>query len=117
MIVYLASPYTGTEREMVQRFQQVAELAAEMMDQGIIVFSPIAHTHPIALAGDLPRDWEFWKRYDEAMLKACGHLVVATEIEGWDMSKGVSAEIEIANDLGLDIFYGVQEYLKHMGGV
>ncbi len=72
-----------------------------MMRVGKLVFSPIAHTHPIA-AYDLPGDWAFWRRYDRAMLQRCDELAVL-QLDGWEESIGVQAEIAIAKDLNLPV--------------
>ena len=74
------------------------------MQQGIHVFSPISHTHPIAEAGDLPKDWQFWKEYDLTFMQICRMLVVI-KLDGWQESVGVQAEIQYANDLGIPIEY------------
>lgn len=76
------------------------------MRKGIHVFSPISHTHPIAMDSDfpLPTDWEYWKNYDFAVLRCCKKLVVL-QLEGWEKSKGVTGEIELAKQLGIIIEY------------
>jgi hypothetical protein len=56
-----------------------------MMERGEVVFSPIAHTHPIALKGSLPTDWEYWKKVDEEFIKACSKLGVLI-LDGWEDS-------------------------------
>ena len=100
---YLASPYTHDDPEvMEQRFHAVCRVAARMMREGELVFSPIAHTHPIAVAGELPRGWEFWERYDRAMISHASKVVVLT-LPGWTHSRGVAAEITIAKELGLAV--------------
>ena len=78
--------------------------AAELMAQGLLIFSPISHTHPIHLAGNLPGDWEFWKEYDRSFLEWADELWVM-RIDGWEQSKGVKAEIEIAKGLKKEIVY------------
>ena len=78
--------------------------AGLLMRRGLFVFSPISHTHPIALACDLPRGFEYWGSYDRAMLARCGKMVVL-KIDGWQDSVGVQAEIEIARALGITIEY------------
>ena len=83
------------------------------MRQGEIVFSPIAHTHPIATMCDLPKDWEFWGKFDKAFIEQCSQVVVAM-IPGWKDSKGINAEIAIAKDLGKPIRY---MRISHMRGV
>ena len=73
MKIYLAIPYTGHEN----RSFRVANLVAGMlMQQGHIVFSPISHTHPIAVECDLPKGWEYWKAFDEEFIGFCDELHV-----------------------------------------
>lgn len=103
-LVYLASPYShpdATVRE--QRFQAAACAAASLMRDGTFVYSPIAHTHPIALHG-LPLGWDFWEQYDRAILARCTSVVVL-QLDDWNKSKGVAAEIAIANELGLPVLF------------
>jgi len=93
--IYLAIPYTGQESES---FEYVNKIACKLMNQGYIVFSPISHTHPIACCGNLPKDWEFWKKQDECFIEWCDQLWVC-DFGDWQTSKGVRAEIEIAKSL------------------
>ncbi|MCP4640624.1 MAG: DUF1937 family protein [bacterium] len=105
MITYLACPYTDENPAVSKRrFREVNKAAATMMARGEHVLSPISHTHPIAMAGELPKDWQFWQGYDTALLKCCGLLKVLC-LDGWQESVGVQAEIEIAKGLGLPIYY------------
>lgn len=95
-MIYLASPYSHPRRgTMLKRFRDVCKLAARLMQQGHHIFSPIAHTHPIAAMGNLPKSWQFWKAYDTTMIAACHFLWVAT-FPGWRESVGVQAEINLA---------------------
>lgn len=106
-LIYLASPYSHPDPAVRQmRFEKVCEVAAEMMRDVFLVFSPIAHTHPIAVSGTegLPKGWEFWERYDRRFLKSCDKLVVL-KIDGWQESKGVQAEIKIAQEMSLPVEY------------
>lgn len=103
-MIYLASPYSHPSEEVrVQRFDAVCKKAASMMRQGLFVFSPIAHTHPIAAYG-LPKGWEFWEKYDRMFLQAC-HKVVVLMLDGWRDSVGVQAEIKIAEQMGMEVEY------------
>ncbi len=65
--IYLASPYSH-EDEMVMkdRFDKVCAKAAELMARGYIVFSPIAHSHPIAqhLPISYTTDFDHWMKQD-----------------------------------------------------
>lgn len=88
---------------MEQRFNAVCEAAAKLMRDGVHLYSPIAHTHPIAQFG-LPKGWDFWREYDELILSKCDQLWVLM-LDGWRESKGVLAETEIAQRLHLSIRY------------
>lgn len=104
-LTYICSPYNSPDPGIKHaRFRAVCKVAAALMARGELVFSPIAHTHPIALAGSLPPDWGFWERYDRAMLEACG-MVYVLMLPGWRESIGVQAEIKIAAELGIDVRY------------
>ena len=104
-LVYLATPYSHPDKAIrVRRFEIVNRVAAALMKQGVHIFSPISHTHPIAEAGDLPLGWEFWQGYDRAILAACAKVIVLMQ-DGWQNSTGVTAERKIAYDMGLPIEY------------
>ena len=105
MLVYLGTPYSHPDPKVREaRFQKVNKVAAKLMASGFHVFSPISHSHPIALAGDLPISWDYWSEYDRIMLSCCEMLVVL-ELEGWEESTGLTAEIRIARELGIHIVY------------
>ena len=74
------------------------------MARGLIVFSPIAHTHPIAERCDLPRGWDYWKHFDEEFIGASEKVVVAM-MPGWEQSKGIAGEIRIAKEKGIPVEY------------
>lgn len=104
-LIYLACPYSHPDPAVRRaRFDAANLCAATLMRAGVFVFSPISHTHPIAEVGDLPLSWDFWEPYDRLMIAACGALYVLT-LDGWRESRGVSAEIAIARELGLSISY------------
>ena len=103
-LVYLSSPYSHSDAAVREaRFQAVCRCAAGMMRGGVHVFSPIAHSHPIAAHG-LPGDWEFWQAYDRLMLSRCDELAVLC-LPGWRESIGVREEIRIASELGLAAWF------------
>jgi len=104
-LVYLATPYSHPDAAVrEERFRAVNVAAAKLMRNGMHIYSPISHTHPIALAGDLPLGWEYWQAYDRAILAACCKLIVLM-LDGWQESKGVTGEIAIARELGLAVEY------------
>jgi hypothetical protein len=104
-LIYLACPYSHYSylvREF--RFQQANRYASKLMQAGLLVFSPISHTHPIAERGDLPKGWDYWERYDRAYMEISRAVVVLC-IDGWKDSVGVAAEITIAGRLELPVLY------------
>ena len=104
-LVYLATPYShGDPAVMQERFEVVNRVAADLMRAGVHIYSPISHTHPIALAGELPRGWDFWEQYDRVILSACCRVIVLRQ-PGWSESKGVTAEVAIAMEMGLPVEY------------
>jgi len=108
-LIYVACPYSHNDPAVrAERFERANYYSARMMAAGLLVFSPISQTHPIALAGDLPKGWDFWERYDRAYLGICRALVVLC-LPGWEQSKGVQAEIKIMDDLKRPVWY-IQNY-------
>lgn len=103
--IYLASPYTSDDawvREM--RYEQACKMAAELMKAGDLVFSPIAHSHPLSEC-DLPMEFEFWKEWCLSFLTHWATHLYVFPLYGWENSKGVGMEIQEAKSLGLPIAY------------
>lgn len=104
-LVYLASPHSHEDPAVrEQRFLDVCKAAARLFDRGFWVYCPIAHTHVIAQHMRDAMKWEAWAAYDERMLSLCGALVVL-KLDGWQESRGVAAEIALAQGMGLPIEY------------
>lgn len=104
-LAYLACPYFHQDRAIrVARFEAANRVAARLMSQGEHIFSPISHTHPIAEAGDLPLGWDFWADYDEAIISCCYRIYVLM-LDGWKESRGVGAELDLANEYDIEVVY------------
>ena len=104
-LTYLASPYShpdATVRE--KRFKDVSEATTKLLKKGVYAFSPIAYNHPMHEEYGLPTDWGFWKPYDIAFLERCSDMVVL-QLEGWDISIGVAAEVEFALANNIPVSY------------
>lgn len=105
-IIYLAIPYTWNP---TKSFEIANKIAADLMNEGHIVFSPISHSHPIAdyLSPELRINQEFWMKQDLPLLQKCDEVfVVHIGSEGQtliDESKGVQKELQRAKNLGLSI--------------
>jgi hypothetical protein len=97
MLFYLASPYSHPNSIVREHRFAVAEKAIVwLLRQKIWAFSPIVHCHKLAKENDLPKDAEFWSEFNEALLLKSDGVLVLT-IDGWVESKGVQAEINLAN--------------------
>jgi hypothetical protein len=104
-LVYLASPYSRFPGGREQAFKLVCQKAAQLMEQGVSVFCPIAHSHPIEVEGmSKIQDGDFWLKQDFAVLDKCDELWVY-KMPGWDTSYGVEKEIERAQWEGIPIKY------------
>ena len=96
---YLASPYSKYEGGIEAAFEMACKATAELIRRKVPVYSPIAHTHPIAIHGGLdPLDHEIWLPADSPMMKAA-HGLIVWKAEGWRESHGIAFEIaEFASD-------------------
>ena len=104
-LVYLATPYSKYPTGIESAFRDASRIAARLLRCGIKVYSPIAHTHPIAIHGDVdPLDHTIWLPFDEAMMKASAAILVA-KMTGWEESKGIAHELEVFRKAKKPIFY------------
>ena len=108
--IYLACPYSDPSPRVRRfRFGIANEVAGHLMNWGHAVFSPISHCHPIAEAHELPKEFDFWRKYDFSFIESWAtHLTVIT-LDGWKRSVGVLAELEYAREFELPI-----DYIDHM---
>ena len=91
---YIASPYAGHPAGIEAAFEEVCKATASLLCHGIRVYSPIAHTHPIALYGALdPRDHSIWLPADGPLMQAAVGIIVI-KMDGWDVSKGIAHEVK-----------------------
>ena len=103
-IAYLATPYSKFPGGIKRAFVEASKLAARLMLAGVKVYSPIAHTHPLAVYGDIdPLDHYIWLPFDETMMTLASNLIVA-HMHGWQESKGIKHEIEFFEKASKPIF-------------
>lgn len=104
-MIYLASPYTDPDTTVMhQRFLLACTAVGLLTGRGEIVYSPIVHFHPVAQLMDLPRDFEFWRKQNFAMIEICVSVTVL-RLPGWETSRGVNAETAYAKLLGRPVTY------------
>lgn len=118
---YLATPYTKFPAGHEAAFQMAARLTARLMLNGVKVFSPIAHSHPIArfMAPERVTDHDMWMAMDEPLMNAASGMIVVTA-ESWEASKGMQEEIKRFTAAGKPVIYWApdcaipQQILKHV---
>lgn len=113
--IYLAIPYSGIHE---RSFKVANEVAAQLMLEGNVVFSPITHSHSLSQQCNLPGTWEFWLEQDREFVIWADELyiiIIKSEedesnnlTEGLQLiekSVGVQGEIMIANEFNKPIKY------------
>lgn len=107
-LIYLATPYSDTdptheERERIEveddRYVLACLAAKELMRQGYVVFSRIAHSHGIGRLGSRDGGYESWREQDQEMILRCD-VVVMLLADGADKSAGMLAESRFAMYIG-----------------
>lgn len=101
-MIYLASPYSGTQEEMQSRYLETERATAYWLSQGKIIYSPIVHCHELARKYSLPTDFLFWQHYNRGMLRLASELWIF-KLPGWTESNGVTAEVNFAQQLDIEI--------------
>ena len=79
---------------------QVRDVTANLLREGIVVFSPIVHCHELAKHHDMPTDAEFWRFYNRIMIQGTRELWLLL-LDGWKESKGMKGERDMAIELGI----------------
>ena len=104
-LVYLATPYTKYRDGIQVAFEHACKLAARLVVLKLNVYSPIAHTHPIAVCGELnPLNHFLWLDFDKAMVRAASALLIA-RMDGWRKSYGIAQEEKWFRQAGKPIYW------------
>lgn len=104
-IEYLAIPYSDKSEDIREFRANIADyIWYKLTKEGRIIFSPISGCHNIAKKYKLPTEWSFWRNIDFEFLKHCKKIIVV-QLEGWEKSVGVTAEIEFSKLHNIPIEY------------
>lgn len=105
-MIYLASVYSlnADKALMERRYKFALHHAVKYTLRDVPVFSPIVHSHPMSIEYDMPTTFDFWRDLDYKYLDSSEALWVLM-MDGWEDSKGVTAEIAYAKSKGLPIEY------------
>ena len=91
---YIATPYSKYRAGLEKAFEDASMISAVLVLAGVRLYCPIAHTHPIAVYGNIPpRNHDIWLPLDKPFMEAASGLLVV-KMQGWDESYGIGVEIE-----------------------
>lgn len=100
--VYVALPYSHPEHEIREyRYKTAQHYLQHLAEQGIVSMSPVVMCHAI-VGTNIP--YQYWVDLSIHMLKSCTELHVLM-LPNWTESKGVTIEIEYAQQNGIPIKY------------
>lgn len=103
--IFLCAPYSHPQRIVRDaRALIINKVAANLINQGNIVFSPISHSHEMAQQNELPTEFEFWQIQNHEFIKWADSVTVLM-LNGWKESRGVADEIEFADKIGKPVEY------------
>lgn len=83
----------------------ITKKVAELMSQGMHIFSPLNHSHDMATR--FLSDWtqfKYWREYDLSMLERCDAMIVY-KLQGWNKSIEIRTEREFAQRRGKPLFF------------
>jgi hypothetical protein len=92
------------EEVRLHRYNAAAAVLAERLGKGLPTYSPIVHNHFITSHYGLPKTWEFWSQHDLPLLNYACELLILT-LDGWDISKGVTAERAFAEENKIPVYF------------
>ncbi len=102
---YLASPYTLYPLGKDRAFSDISRIAWQLIEAGVPVFCPIAHSTPIARHTIPENDThDVWLPLDLHLMRGSVGIIVA-KMDGWDQSYGVQFEIDYFTKIGKPIIY------------
>ncbi len=104
-LVYVASPYSKYSSGIWAAFEEISAICAKLVLMDINIYSPVIHSHPIAVYGGLdPLDHKLWLKVDEPMMKKADALLVSM-MDSWQESFGVQYEIAQFELLDKPVYY------------
>jgi Domain of unknown function (DUF1937) len=104
-LIYIGTPYSKYPGGIEVAFIDACRLTAQLLSEGLNVYSPIAHTHPISVHGGIdPMDLSIWLPFDAAMMGKADAMIVAM-MAGWESSTGVRHEIQAFIEVGKPVYF------------
>lgn len=102
---YVGTPYSKYPGGIDLAFKVTCRITAEFIRRGVPVFSPIAHSHPVAVHGGIdPLDHKIWLPADAPMVRAA-HGLIVVQMDTWAESVGLRHEIEAVKAAGKPVLF------------
>lgn len=102
---YLATPYSKYPQGEECAFHDAAVQAGFLLKNGIHIYCPIAHTHPIhTRLMNFEHSYEHYLALDKAIFLPCKGVIVCM-LPSWKDSHGIGQEIGWAEELGKPVVY------------
>lgn len=95
-MIFISSPYGHENKDVVQqRYVAACKYAGYLMEKGLIAMSPVVPGHAICQHVGLPGDFTFWKNFCIKLIDVSNEVHVL-QLDGWETSAGVIAELDHA---------------------
>lgn len=110
MVVFLSVPFSHPDsRIRIHRYLEAQKHVDQLAQKGILAICPVITFYDVAervYAGELNISHEQWMDVSLSALSIC-KVCHVLQIEGWDVSVGVTQEIEYckANGINLEFVY------------
>jgi hypothetical protein len=105
VLVYLAGPYSGADRRMVEaNIRRAVDRAVEVARLGAMPVCPHSNTGDPMF--EAVQNYDFWIRGTMALMRCCHALLT---VEGWELSSGARGEVKEMLALGKPVFHDVSE--------
>ena len=105
--IYIAGPYSHPDLPVRKdRLASHATAAGLLMNQGHLVFCPIAHSGLIVEQVEMPEGPDFWLWQCDSFLRKWATMMIVLPLKGWEFSFGLRHEIELALDMKVKCIFG-----------
>jgi len=104
-LLYVGTPYSKYPGGIEVAFIDACRLTAQLLTEGLNVYSPIVHMHPIAVHGNIdPMDHAIWLPIDAAMMGKSDAMIAAMRT-GWETSAGIRHENQAFVEAGKPVYF------------
>lgn len=108
---YVIAPYSHTDKQISLFRKKHQELIiGSFASQGFFLLDPLANHYVVETllingGPSLPTDFAFWDGFCHRCIEACDGGIVCNTIDGWQESRGVTAEMNHINSRKQPLLY------------